>query len=103
MEEISRRYLGSLLGERRDPSLEEIAIYRQALQELLGLDCNLSYGRLVEGLYPIDLDTYAAQATLSRLTDEALPDDLTELVIKQPDELLLVPDFELYVLGENSD
>lgn len=103
MEEIADRYLDSLLRERGDPALDELIAYRTLLRELLDVDCSQSYGFLAEGLYPIDIDTYSSKQVLNKLTDEKFPDDLTELVLKEPDELLFVPDFELCILGENCD
>jgi hypothetical protein len=50
--EIAKRHWGSSLG-RGPPRLSELVDYRASLLDL-GLDCDTSYTRLREGVYPID-------------------------------------------------
>ena len=51
--EIEGRWLNSNLG-CPTTSLDDVLEYRAQLRSLLNVDCKWSYGRLEEGLYPID-------------------------------------------------
>lgn len=95
MEEISTAWLGTSLGcDGLGPTLDEILTYRRQLADLLGEDCNSSYGDLEEALYPIDI----GQRTLRNLCTDDLPDDLDALV----DWDLRRPFWRLFILSENS-
>lgn len=90
---------------RSQITLDQLNSYRAALKELLGVDCNESYGSFEEGIYPIDL----APETIEQLTDERLPFDehgLLHGLIEWEDERELFrawPHFSLFLIAANSD
>jgi hypothetical protein len=96
MQEISKAWFNTSLGcYGLGPTLDEILTYRQQLADLLGEDCNRSYGDLEEALYPIDI----GPGTMRNLCTDDLPDDLNALV----DYDFRRPFWRLFIVCENSD
>lgn len=96
MQEISKAWFNTSLGcYGLGPTLDEILTYRQQLADLLGEDCNRSYGDLEEALYPIDI----GPGTMRNLCSDDLPDDLNALV----DYDFRRPFWRLFIVCENSD
>lgn len=102
MEELTYNWLDSDCG-MFGVSLEEILSYRKQLEQSnLGLDCNLSYSRFEEGIYPID----CSSDLLKKITTDEIPDNLDEWIDFESDRdrlLGCVNRWSLFVLGENCD
>jgi len=83
-------------------TLEEILEYKKQLNELLEVDCNISYIDFEEGIYPIDCSV----ENIRKLAFDEVPDKLDEL-IKWKSDLEkfagVVDRWNLYILGQNSD
>ena len=83
-------------------SLNELVTYRKQLQELLGVDCNISYEDFEEAIYPID----CTQENLKKLAKDKLPKDLDKLIKweNNSDQVFgIFHRWKLYILGENCD
>jgi hypothetical protein len=83
-------------------SLDEVLEYRQQLQSLLHVDCNLTYRDFEEGIYPMD---YTLQ-TLSSLQIDEFPQDLDELIEWQDTfnrTTGFIGRWQILILGENCD
>lgn len=79
-------------------NLDRINEYRRHLNEILGVDCNESYGDFEEAIYPID----CSPETIRALAADDVPDDLDDLIV-HPDIPLPHAYWKLYILGPNSD
>lgn len=83
-------------------SLDEILKYRQQLKDLFGVDCNSSYDKFEEGIYPIDCDKECLEA----MTDEELPENLDTFIdFEKPSDKMLgcINRWDLFILGKNCD
>ena len=82
-------------------TMNELENYRAQLRGY-GLDCNLSYPKFEEAIYPIDLN----DAVLKTLATDKLPKDLDDLLEFEGDMDKLcgmIGRWELFILGENCD
>lgn len=83
-------------------TIDDLVRYREALCDLLGVDCALSYQDFHEAVYPIDV----TPEHLRRLTADELPTRLDDLL--EADDCLnlargMLNRWRLWVISENSD
>jgi hypothetical protein len=57
-------------------SLDSIIEYREDIKKLFGVDCNSSWKKFQESVYPID----CTDENIKKLTDESFPEDLDNLI-----------------------
>jgi hypothetical protein len=83
-------------------TLDEAIAYRQRLNQLFGVDCNVTFMSLEEGIYPID----PTSENLQQLCVDNLPDDLDDLIAwsNSWDKYFgCLGRWKVYILGENCD
>ena len=100
MYKLEKEYLDSNCG-LMNTSLDELISYRQRLNQLLTVDCNYSYSKFEEGIYPIDY----SKASLEKLIKQKTIKD-TKLFMKQIEKMNKFPiihSWTIYILGQNSD
>lgn len=82
--------------------MDDLVAYRAALRELLGVDCNVSYGDLREAVYPVDV----TPKHLRHLTGDGLPADLDELLVfgnPGAQVMGMLNRWRLWIVTQNSD
>lgn len=84
-------------------TIDTIIEYRERLNELLGVDCNMTFSMLEEGIYPIDATT----ENIKKLCKDRLPKDLDNLIDWSGNEIGklagCIGRWHLFILGENCD
>jgi hypothetical protein len=102
MKEIDKHWLDSDAGMVGYPTLDELLKYRKQLKNLLDVDCNISYDKFEEGIYPID----CTGENLKKLCTDKLPkslDDLVKFRAKIDWLFCCIGRWNLYILGNNCD
>jgi hypothetical protein len=92
---VSDEYHGANLC--RPVTVDELVRYRYLLRKHSRVDCNRDYETFEEAVYPVDVDH------LMDLTDDSLPEDLSDLVPWKYERIAPIPPFGLWILGPNSD
>ena len=98
---LSKMWLDSDVG-MFGVSLNEILTYRSDIQNLLNVDCNISYKDFEEGIYPIDCST----KNINMLTTDILPENLDDLLTFENPKYKsfgCINRWNLWILGENCD
>lgn len=99
--ELTDKWLDSCVGLLGGPTLSVANDYSKDLQGL-GLSCEISYHKMMEGVYPFD----TSAESLRLLTDHPLPDDLDDLLVFKSDlekAFGIIGRWQAYILGDNCD
>lgn len=100
MIELDKKYLDSDLGIF-GCSLNEILEYKQKLSTI-GLDCNVSFSSLEEGIYPIDTQ----REFFDIITTDKIIDPLDDMIIwkdKWQEFCGFINRWGIWILGKNCD
>ena len=97
MQEINDFWFDS--QEHQPAKLVSIKVYQQYLRKWLNVDCNRSYHELEEAYYPID----CTEENLKQLCSDKLPKALDDWLVKPKDKYCYTKNWELLILGGNSD